>query len=113
MQVRRGNGPWTSSRPSGNPGAQLGGVRGDVAEVVPGTDAERVRQLVRRFLTRSPTEEENRLLTLFVREQRVHLSWRPAAARKLAGEGPNAVERATWTALARVLMNTDEFVTKS
>ena len=33
---------------------------------------------------------------------------------RVAGDGPGTVaERAAWTALARVLMNLDEFVTKN
>ena len=78
-----------------------------------GSDADRVRQLVRRFLIRTPSDDETALLTSFVREQRVHFSWRPAAARKFAGDGPNPAERAAWAALARVLMNLDEFVVKN
>ena len=80
---------------------------------VAGSDAERVRLLVRRFLVRPPADDEVKLLTSFVKEQRVHFGWHPAAARKFAGEGPNAAERAAWTALARVVMNLDEFVVKN
>ena len=89
-----------------------GTVKDYMAEPPSSPDPERVRLLVRRFLTRTPTESEVDLLTSFVMQQRVHFTWNPAAARKLAGDGPNAAERAAWTSLARVLMNLDEFVVK-
>jgi hypothetical protein len=87
---------------------------GRQAAKIAGSDADRVRILVRRFLVRPPTDDEVKLLTAFVVQERTHLAWHPAATRKLAGAGPgHPAERAAWTALARVLMNTDEFVVKN
>ncbi len=80
----------------------------------PGEVQEQVAELFRRFVVRPPTERELKLLTEFLADQTERLKDHPAEAKKLAGDGPgDATERAAWTALARVLMNLDEFVTKN
>lgn len=73
---------------------------------------ERVRLLFRRCLTRAPDAEELSLLVTFHETQRARFAAAEADAKALAGDGPNAVERAAWTATARAVLNLDEFVTK-
>jgi hypothetical protein len=80
----------------------------------PGTVEQRVTQVFRRFVVRPPTQQEVRLLSGFVVAQQKRFTKAEADARRLAGAGAgNVAERAAWTALARVLMNLDEFVTKN
>jgi hypothetical protein len=80
----------------------------------PGTVEQRVTEAFRRFVVRPPTEQEAKVLAEFVVAQRSRFADGKAEARKIAGEGAgNAAERAAWTALARVLMNLDEFVTRN
>lgn len=72
----------------------------------------------RRCLTRPPDEEELATLTAFFQEQRSHYAQDLDAASDLAGEasawpkGSGRAEAAAWTALARVLLNLDEFVSR-
>jgi hypothetical protein len=78
-----------------------------------GSVEERVKWVFRRFVARPPAEDEVKLLSRFVVEQKKQFASDAAAAKKLAGDGPGDVaERAAWAALARVLMNLDEFVVK-
>jgi hypothetical protein len=75
--------------------------------------AERVRDAFRRCLTRPPTESEVRALTEFVEAQRLRLAAGELDAAALIGDSSGeAIERAAWTALARVLFNLDEMVTR-
>jgi hypothetical protein len=85
---------------------------GRLTAAAPGTPEARVRWLFRRVLTRPPAPDEAALLTQFYRAQRDRLAKDPPAAAALAGAGPAAAERAVWTALARVLFNLDEAITK-
>ncbi len=79
----------------------------------PGGDEGRAAELFRRFAVRPPTAREVDLLSTFVAERREEFEADPARAKKLAGDGPgDPAERAAWAALARVLMNLDEFVVK-
>jgi hypothetical protein len=79
-------------------------------------DADRVRHLVRRCLTRVPTDREVASLVRFLDQLRQGFEKATAAAEPLAGkvvpEGTTAVEMAAWTGVARVVMNLDEFVTR-
>jgi hypothetical protein len=80
----------------------------------PGTVERRVEEAFRRFVVRPPTGREVELLAGFVAAQQRRFAARPADARQVAGSGPgDAAGRAAWTALARVLLNLDEFVTKN
>jgi hypothetical protein len=79
-----------------------------------GSVEDRVKFVFRRFLVRPPGEDEVKLLSRFVIEQKKQFASDAATAKKLAGDGPDDVaERAAWAALARVLMNLDEFVVKN
>jgi mono/diheme cytochrome c family protein len=80
----------------------------------PGSVEERVQFVFRRFLTRPATDAEVKTLATFFTTQKDRFGQKPDEAKKLAGDGPGDVaERAAWTALARVLMNLDEFVTRN
>jgi hypothetical protein len=80
----------------------------------PGTVEQRLTRAFRNFVVRPPTGQEVKLLAGFVTAQRRRFAGREADAMKLAGAGSGDVaERAAWTALARVLLNLDEFVTKN
>jgi hypothetical protein len=80
----------------------------------PGTVDQRVTQAFRNFVVRPPSGREVKLLAGFVTAQTKRFAARRADAKKLAGAGSgDMAERAAWTALARVLLNLDEFVTKN
>jgi hypothetical protein len=74
-----------------------------------------VEQMFRRCVTRPPTESEKGKLLNFYRAQLERFSKGEIKASELVGEekGERLNERASWTALARVLLNLDETVTKS
>jgi len=76
-------------------------------------DADRITELFRRCLVRPPESGEVQMLDSFMEKQRLQFKARPEDAAKLAGkvEG-DPIENAAWTALARVVMNLDESVTK-
>ncbi len=87
----------------------LGKLLGESAE----PDEARVAALFRRFLVRPPEAEELSQVVAFVRAQRERFGKKELDAAKVAGSAEgNVVERATWTAAARVVMNLDEAVTK-
>ena len=90
------------------------------------TTAERADYAFRLCIARSPGADERTRLLAFRAQQLERLERDPEAARAIVGppepgagspagdaSGPaDLAERAAWTALARVLMNLDEFVTK-
>lgn len=80
-----------------------------------GSIEERVTKLFRRCLTRPPTADEVAKLAAFYEKQAARLANGELKAADLLGtsEGEQLNERAAWTAVARVLMNLDETVTKS
>lgn len=76
-------------------------------------DEARAEAMFRRCLTRPPEGEELKMIVAFAAAERQRFAGNQAAAAKVAGSaGPDAVERATWTAVARALLNLDEAVTK-
>jgi hypothetical protein len=80
---------------------------------VPGDETARITAIVRRCLIRQPDATEQQRLAAFVAKQRARFIAKELDPAALAGPGDgDVVERAVWTALARALMNTDEFVTK-
>lgn len=85
-----------------------------------GTDGDRLRLMFRLCLTRSPQDSELSVLVDFLSRERSRFAGTPADAEKvktgatsLADTGLSAVEQAAWTSAARVLLNTDEFVTRN
>ncbi|OWK47416.1 PSD1 and planctomycete cytochrome C domain-containing protein [Fimbriiglobus ruber] len=91
---------------------------GKAVAAAPGSEADKVKLIFREFLSRNPTPDEMKLLSGFLEKETRHYSEKPVDARTLtgaaAGEKPATVAaRAAWVALARTLMNLDEFVTKN
>ena len=76
-------------------------------------DDKRLIHVFRRVLTRPPTNKEKLLLGNYVKKVRARLKAGELDAKKIAGSGPNAKERAVWTALARVLFSLDENQTRN
>lgn len=64
-------------------------------------DRERVSYAVRLCLMREPSPREEQRLLAYLAEQR-----------RVAGDGGDAGDAAAWSAVARVLLNLDEFVTR-
>lgn len=86
-------------------------------ETSPGTsDADRLVHLFRLCLSRSPRPDELTFLSQYLAAQRTHFAGRSQEAQELAPKampaGQPAVEAAAWTAVARVLLNLDEFITR-
>jgi hypothetical protein len=78
-----------------------------------GSDASRVAAIFRRCLTRPPDSDELAVLVEFAGRQRARFARHELDAAKVAGGSDgNLVERATWTVLARAVLNLDEAVTK-
>jgi hypothetical protein len=84
------------------------------AEAV-GTDA-RLARLVALTLGRDPTSEETSILSGLFTRFRAEAVARPAESAKLVGRGlapgVDPAEAAAWTALARTVLNLDEFLTR-
>jgi hypothetical protein len=85
----------------------------DAAASTAGT-RERARGLFRHCVTRPPTEDELDQLVAFYQKQAERLKAGELNAADLMGgeQGDDMEEQAAWTAVARVLMNLDEAVTK-
>jgi len=77
-----------------------------------GKIADRVPQLFRLCLVRTPTAEEAASASTFYEAQREKFAADPKRAAVVAGAGEHAVERAAWVATARAILNLDEFITK-
>ncbi len=79
-------------------------------------DAERLRLAFRLCLSREPSATENDRLARLLASQRESFANDAKAAETLAPatrpEGVAAGEAAAWTAVARVLLNLDEFITR-
>jgi len=86
---------------------------GSSIAAAPGSDEERAQALFRRCVTRPAQAAELVQLVHFVVEERARFQKHELDPAILAGSASgDAVERATWTALARVLLNIDEAITK-
>ncbi len=87
----------------------MGRMYGESSE----SDESRAAEIFRRFLVRPPDPDELAMLVRFASEQRGRFKTGELDAKKVQGSGDgNAVERATWTTVARAVMNLDEEVTK-
>lgn len=87
---------------------------GALVAATPGTDAEKTALLFSRVLTRPPTEGETKKLLAFLNTQRERIAAGELNAEVLAGKGEgDARTRAAWTAIARVMLNLDETITKN
>lgn len=79
------------------------------------TDAERAARAFRICLSRSPSADEQARLVECVQRYRSVFAANEEAAKQLAGdraERNDVVELAKWTAVCRVLLNLDEFITR-
>jgi hypothetical protein len=85
-----------------------------LAEAPPG-DAERLRYAFRLCVAREPTPAELSRLSRLLGDFRSLCRAKPEEAARLAGQpkaGGDVAEAAAWVALARSLLNLDEFVTR-
>ena len=71
-------------------------------------DSDRLTYVFRRCVGRAPSAAERSLLLYFLAKQKERMAAAPEKAKPL-GDG---AEAAAWTALARVLLNLDETITK-
>ena len=79
-----------------------------------GTVESRIGQAFRRCVTRPPTDQDLDLLTRFYKTQHQRFASKELDAAAVAGDGRgDVVDRATWTVLARALLNLDETITKN
>jgi len=86
---------------------------GKVAVAAAPGDAARAALLFRRCLTRPPAPAELTELIHFCQTQRQRFQEKELDAAVIAGDGEgDVIERATWTAAARALLNLDETITK-
>jgi hypothetical protein len=88
----------------------------DVMSRIPSDNEERARHAFRRCLARNPSLQEQERLLALLDDERRQFAADPKAARDLVdatgisvGDRP---ELAAWTALCRVIMNLDEFITR-
>lgn len=88
---------------------------GSAIAATEGTVEQRAAELFRRCLSRAPSDDELAKLVTFYQKQHERLEAGELSAQDLlAGDdGDNLNERAAWMAVARVLMNLDEFITRS
>ena len=82
----------------------------------PEYDEGRIRFAFQCALSREPSSAELERLMQYLEEQRARMNANADAATSLAGESGFAdvptAEAAAWTALSRVLLNLDEFITR-
>ncbi len=79
------------------------------------SDKDRLRAAFQMCLAREPNEREAIGLAAYLDTQRAHFSQAAADAALVAPKGhptANAAETAAWVAVARVLINLDEFITR-
>lgn len=80
------------------------------------SDTERIRYIFRRCLSRTPTSAELVRLQGYYHAQLSSFQASPKEAEAVApkdrSSASSAAEAAAWTAVARVLMNVDEFITR-
>lgn len=81
-----------------------------------GSDAERVAIALQMCLSRPPSSLERERLLTFLQQQRTAFITDESAAKELLARkdlsGATLSEAAAWTALARALLNLDEFITR-
>lgn len=95
VQCARALGRWAAREPANTPGT--------------------VQKLFARCLTRPPTPDETNRLVRFYTSQLERFARGELKAEDLLGDekNPRASEQAAWSALARVILNLDETITKS
>ena len=92
------------------------GLSDRILRDAPEYDEGRIRFAFNAALSRGPSARENEVLQKFVTQQRKHFESNAKAAAAAASStrpaGIDEVTSATWTALARVVLNLDEFITR-
>jgi Protein of unknown function (DUF1553)/Protein of unknown function (DUF1549)/Planctomycete cytochrome C len=84
-----------------------------LATTTAANDRERIRFLFTVCFARSPQDLELVAVERFLNQQREGFGNTPEAAAAVAGDAEtNTTELAAWTAVARAIMNTDEFITR-
>jgi hypothetical protein len=82
----------------------------------PASDTARFRYVFRRCLSREPTSVESARLLAYYHTQLTSFQASPKEAEAVApkdrSNANSVAEAAAWTAVARVLMNVDEFITR-
>ncbi len=92
------------------------GLAARVLKEGPANDAERIRYAFRLSLARHPSPAESQRLQQFLRQQLEEFRAAPQEAAALVpanlSSKPDNTQLAAWTAVARVLLNLDEFITR-
>ncbi|MBM3814455.1 MAG: DUF1549 domain-containing protein [Acidimicrobiia bacterium] len=90
------------------------GLAARVLEEAPANDAERLGYAFRLSLSRQPSAGERAMLDRLLNQQWNEFRQAPEDAGTLAGKAPKerAPQLAAWTAVARVILNLDEFITR-
>lgn len=92
------------------------GLASRILHEAPEYDEGRIRHGFRVCLSREPSESELQRLDVFLDGQREHFQKAAEEAQAAAPDdypdGVSVAEAASWTAVARVLMNLDEFITR-
>ena len=84
-----------------------------VAENKKASDEDRAAAIFRRCLTRPPEKQELSEIVAFAKSQRTRFVAKELDAAEIAGgKGDTLIERATWTTVARAILNLDEAMTK-
>ncbi len=80
------------------------------------SDEDRLSAMFRFCLVRPPTSDELRTMSALLEDTRQHYRQHPQAASDFAGKslpsGMQASELAAWVAVARIIVNLDEFMTR-
>lgn len=84
------------------------------------TDEARITQAIRQALSRDPNQQEIKILTSLIQQQRKHYQAHPEAAKELIAVGlapvidtHDPVETAALLSATRAIMNMHEFITRN
>jgi hypothetical protein len=92
------------------------GLAARVLAEVPGSESERISRIYRICMSRAPSANERSAVSGFLERQTKYFESAPEDARRIApsaiAEPTRIAKAASWTTLARALMNTDEFITR-
>ena len=95
------------------------GLAARVLSEIPTSDSDRVTRLYMICMSRPPSATERSAVTGFLERQQAYFSAAGEDAKRIApstgyvaGDQVQIAKAASWTTLARALMNTDEFITR-
>ena len=92
---------------------EFANAMGESVSAASGSDADKVKALFRRCVTRPPEAAELEMLTGFYRAQKERFDSGELKASEYLGTEEADADVAAWAAVARVILNLDETVTKS